>query len=583
MLTQNAVVSGYSARPRQVITLRARSSVRPRRWLSGLGFLRVSNKIDIQTSSTVQPSTTTSSAAASPTEGPIVYRSIASLSSVASLSSLDEFDDETANFRFIPSQLEVFRDLANNMQNCSRGLAALAFGSVVMNAFEAVEHAHHHHHSEHVQSAEELAGQAAGAAGAAVSSVTGQAAAVADKVAVALPGVLEQANHLTTGGMGFLQEALRAVSLTDVAFCINEVIPALLIMYAAAPFEQLARNPDEPHMALALKGVGRLSVTLQQLAWTSGSVAVVLLLTAAAEYPPIVGVASWSCMALAVARGASLWWVISQHTTSGEEVARTLAALRGGVEGRDMNPLDRAASWLALGVLLQAEERLHANHLRHHTHSNPVSHQHQHQHQQDRPLDKTHEARDLVDVAGMTSNGSGVASAAAGAGATAAAALSPFKPHYTFDSEEERVLLSLVEATNAAGLAISLLALATLALGLAEAGGASSNTWVSSIILAAQKAANATVLFASAAAFDRALHNDDGNDDTDHLLDGLGREHSGMTGLFTSMAVLSLALILAGSVALLIPSLEDSPLGVLVGDGVMHASADLLIGVLEGL
>ncbi|GIL68638.1 hypothetical protein Vafri_21863 [Volvox africanus] len=575
MLMRKASVPGYAVWSRQVS--RARSAFGPCRRLSERKFLRVSRTTDIQTSSTVKPPATSSAAAGLP-EAPIVYRSIASLSSVASLSSFDELNDGTANFRFIPSQLEVFRNLANSMQNCSRGLAALAFGSVVMNAFEAVEHAHHHH-GEHVQSAVQLAGQAAGAAGAAVSSVAEQAAVVADKVAVALPGVSEQASQLMAGRMDFLQEALRAVSLTDVAFCIDQIIPALLIVYAAAPFEQLARNPDEPHMELALRGVGRLSVTLQQLAWTSGSVAVVLLLTAAAEYPPIVGVASWSCLALAVARGASLWWVISQHTTSGEEVARTLAALRGGVEGRDMNPLDRAASWLALGVLLQAEERLHANHLRHQTQHSNLNHQHPLDLQQD----EAHTARDATGVGEVSSNSSDVASSAAGAGAAAAAALYPPKLHYSFDLEEERMLLSLVEAANAAGLAISLLALATLALGLAEAGGESSNTWVSSIILAAQKAANATVLFASAGAFDRALHNDDGNDDTDHLLDGLGREHSGMTGLFTSMAVLSLALLLAGSVALLIPSLEDSPLGVLVGDGVMHASADLLIGVLEGL
>ncbi|GLI67714.1 hypothetical protein VaNZ11_011982 [Volvox africanus] len=573
MLMRKASVSGYAIWPRQVIT-RARSAFGPRRRLREPKLMRVSKTTNIQTSSTVKPPAT-SSAAAGPPEAPIIYRSIASLSSVESLSSFDELNDGTENFRFIPSQLEVFRNLVNSMQNCSRGLAALAFGSVVMNAFEAVEHAHHHH-GEHVQSAVQLAGQAAGAA---VSSVAEQAAAVADKVAVALPGVSEQASQLTAGGMDFLQEALHAVSLTDVAFCIDQIIPALLIVYAAAPFEQLARNPDEPHMELALRGVGRLSVTLQQLAWTSGSVAVVLLLTAAAEYPPIVGVASWSCLALAVARGASLWWVISQHTTSGEEVARTLATLRGGVGGRDMNPLDRAASWLALGVLLQEEERLHANHLRHQTQHNTLSHQHQ----QDLSHDKTHAARDVTVIGEVGSNSSDVASSGAGAGAAAAAAVYPPQPHYSFDLEEERVLLSLVEATNAAGMAISLLALATLALGLAEAGGESSNTWVSSIILAVQKALNATALFASAAAFDRALHNDDGNDDTDHLLDGLGREHSGMTGLFTSMAVLSLALILAGSVALLIPSLEDSPLGVLVGDGVMHASADLLIGVLEGL
>ncbi|GLC36771.1 hypothetical protein PLESTB_000784600 [Pleodorina starrii] len=525
--------------------------------------LRASNSSDTQTSAELPPPAV---AAAPAQPAPLVYRSIASMSSMTSLSSLsslaslDEYE-EVSNFRFLPSQLEVFHELAKSMRFCSSGMSALAVGSVLMNAVEAVEHTHHQlQHAGHA-AAEMAAAGAAAAEGAAAAA--GQAAvAVAEHTAAA-----------ASGGT-FFQELLRAVSLTDVAFCVNEIIPALLIMYAAVPFERLSKNPDVPHMGLALQGVGRLSLTLQQLAWTSGSVAVVLLLTAAAEYPAIVGVASWSVLALAMARGASLWWVISQHTTSGEEVARTLAALRGGSNARELNPLDRAASWLALGVLLQAEERMHADQHRLHAHMD-----HMHKLQGNEQGHGHHSPQ-----AHGHANGNGAAADGASAAAAAVSlAPPPPKPHYAFDLEEERVLLSLVEGANAAGTAISLLVLATLALGLAEAAGESSSGWVSSVILASQKAANATALFAAAAAFDRALHNDDGNDDTDHLLDGLGREHGGMAGLFSSMAVLSLALILAGGVALLVPSLEESPLGVLLGDGVMHASADLLIEVLEAI
>ena len=35
--------------------------------------------------------------------------------------------------------------------------------------------------------------------------------------------------------------------------------------------------------------------------------------------------------------------------------------------------------------------------------------------------------------------------------------------------------------------------------------------------------------------------------------------------------------------ALLVPALEESPLGVLVGDGVLHMSADILVEVLEAI
>ncbi|EFJ40501.1 hypothetical protein VOLCADRAFT_99708 [Volvox carteri f. nagariensis] len=434
------------------------------RW-SRLGSVKA-NKSDTQISTSVQPP------AASPAipqeapttlpQAPIAYRSIASLSSVASLSSLDDYQDETASFRFLPSQLEVFNGLAISMQNCSRGLAALAFGSVVMDAFEVVEHAH-----QHVEHAVQHAVQAAVETGASVATAHG--------------------SQPLAGGLGLLQEVVHSVSLTDVAFCVNEIIPALLIAYAAVPFQQLSQNPDEPHMALALKGVGRLSVTLQQLAWTSGSVAVVLLLTAAAEYPPIVGWASWSCLALSMARGAALWWVIAQHTTSGAEVARTLAELRGlqgGREAEQMNVLDRAASWLALGVLLQV-----------------------------------------------------LATLALGGGGNS-----------RLSRTQNLITCALLNASTAVSSSSSSSSCSSAR--LAEGVGENSNGWVSSVILAAQKAANATALFTSAAALDRALHNDGGY---------------------------------AGSVALLVPSLEESPLGVLLGDGVMHISADLLVEVMEAL
>ncbi|PNH03679.1 hypothetical protein TSOC_010244, partial [Tetrabaena socialis] len=156
-----------------------------------------------------------------------------------------------------------------------------------------------------------------------------------------------------------VEEMMGAVSLGDVAFCTNAIIPAALIWYAKGPFEELCKAPDQPHMPLALKGVGRLSLTLQQLAWTSGSVGVVLLLEAAVRYPPIVGVASGVCLSLAGARVAALWWVLQRHTSSGEEVSRTLAALRGGTGAGDLSLPDRAASWLALGALLQAEPSIH--------------------------------------------------------------------------------------------------------------------------------------------------------------------------------------------------------------------------------
>ncbi len=57
-----------------------------------------------------------------------------------------------------------------------------------------------------------------------------------------------------------------------------------------------------------MQGVGRLSLALQQLAWTSGSVGVVVLLEAAAHYPPLVGVASGTCLTLAGGGACVLAW-----------------------------------------------------------------------------------------------------------------------------------------------------------------------------------------------------------------------------------------------------------------------------------
>ena len=63
-----------------------------------------------------------------------------------------------------------------------------------------------------------------------------------------------------------------------------------------------ARNHTTQHThshTCVSQGVGRLSLTMQQLAWTSGSVGVVLLLEAAVKYPPMVAVASGACLGLA--------------------------------------------------------------------------------------------------------------------------------------------------------------------------------------------------------------------------------------------------------------------------------------------
>ncbi|KAG2489288.1 hypothetical protein HYH03_012308 [Edaphochlamys debaryana] len=419
------------------------------------------------------------------------------------MSSLMSIDDDPASFRFLPSQLEVFRGLVFSMVNCSRALAALAVGNVVFNSIEAVEHAHHAHH-----------------------------AAEATAVAAGSPGA-----------MAVLTELAASVSLGDVAFCMNAIIPAALISYAAGPFVQLAQNPDRPHMELALQGVGRLSMTLQQLAWTSGSVGVVLLLEAAVKYPPMVGVASGACLALAAARGAALWWVVRCHTNSGEEVAATLAAVRGGEGAKDLPLVDRAAAWLAMGALLEAEPSIH-----HHKHG---SHGKEH--------DQGH------------GHGAGTALLPGG------------QPHYSFDLSEERVLRSLVEGANAAGLAIALQVLATLSLGVADAATGDASGLVSNLTNGAQKGANAALLFAASAAFDKALHNQDGQDDTNHLLSGLGVEHSGMSGLFTSMAVLSWALLAAGALELVLPSLLDSPLGILVGEKALHVISEVVIEALEAI
>ncbi len=135
----------------------------------------------------------------------------------------------------------------------------------------------------------------------------------------------------------------------------------------------------------------------------------------------------------AVARGLALWWVVSAHTSSGEEVSRTLAALRGGANAPyAMGPLERAACWLALGALLQAEPPLH-----------PAAANTQ-------PAANTHAAA------------GGPAGAAAGHGGEGE---QEAQAHYAFNVGDEGALRALVEAGNAAGLALGLQVLATAGMG----------------------------------------------------------------------------------------------------------------------
>uniref|UniRef100_A0A7S0R434 Uncharacterized protein n=1 Tax=Chlamydomonas leiostraca TaxID=1034604 RepID=A0A7S0R434_9CHLO len=148
---------------------------------------------------------------------------------------------------------------------------------------------------------------------------------------------------------------------------------------------------------------------------------------------------------------------------------------------------------------------------------------------------------------------------------------------YEFCIGEERVLRNLTEACSTAGLAMGLQALVTAMSTVADFGVGEIPSGVGDAINAFNKGLTAALLFSAAASFDRALHTA-GSNDVEHLVDGLGAK--GLTGLFSSLAVLSWAITLATAIGLFLPVVEHDPVARAVGDGLSHRGAEWVV---EGL
>jgi len=331
-------------------------------------------------------------------------------------------------------------------------------------------------------------------------------------------------------------EVMFGVTIGDVAYWGDSLLIVLLLNFASASFDKVltSRNNQMPRL---FQGLNRLGLIFQQLSIGSFAVSTVTVLEAAVKYPKIVVFSSTVFFFVAMSRAAAMWWVLSKHTQDNDEVVRTLGVVRGDTDAtKDMPLLDRWAVWLAFGYLLQFE------------------------------LSKP----ELQAVQCLSPRSSLMGSLAS----------VEFDEHYEFSAAEERILRSMTESANTAGLMLAVQAFATFVLTTAEFGLEDWSGVVSNGINFTNKAITATLIFGACQSFDRALHTV-GKDDVDHVMDGLG-EH-GLTETFNNLSTLAWAISLATAVSLLAPWLEESPVFTALSDAASHRSAETVVEVMEWL
>ncbi|KAJ9518815.1 hypothetical protein QJQ45_026074, partial [Haematococcus lacustris] len=206
-------------------------------------------------------------------------------------------------YYFTGSQMQRFSGLIDSMKSCRAALAALAVANILLSLVTA------------------MAEQDDAPGGAAVLFNSG----------------------LTVG---------------DVAYWVDNLATGALISYAIGPFQRVTTSRSN-QMARCFQGVNRLALVFQQLSISSLAISTVTALEAAAKYPPLVVGASGAFFGYALLRSAAMWWTLSRHATTGEEVSRTLGALRNPSDSPhagQMALLDKLAAFLAFGYLLQYEE-----------------------------------------------------------------------------------------------------------------------------------------------------------------------------------------------------------------------------------
>lgn len=370
---------------------------------------------------------------------------------------------------------------------------------------------------------------------------------------------LAQASGLSGEGHAHAEDASiiitgSGLTIGDVAYWADSLMVAVLISYAIGPFERVMRSRSN-QMAYCFQGLNRLALIFQQLSIGSVAVSTVTALEAAAKFPPLVVGASVVFFGVAIIRSGAMWWTITRHANNNEEVSRTLKTIRDPNASKEMGLLDRWATFLAFGYLLQYEE--------------------------DKPQPSlaaavtTTSGPTMLAVSPTTTPGTSADNATL-TPVTTAMATSAMT--YEFSLAEERLLRSLTEAASTAGLALGLQAFVTYMLTVADFGVGDMPDMVGNGINATNKAVMAAVLFNACASYDRALHTA-GSNDVEHLMDGLGRK--GLTGLFDSLAVLSYAVTIATVAGLALPWIEDNMFAKAVGDGLSHRSAEALLEVLE--
>ena len=286
--------------------------------------------------------------------------SLASLSSLASLASLSSVDFESgvngaaaangggALFRFSPQQIDLIRGLRGSMVSCSNAFFGVAAASVLLSAVAAAGG----EGGEALEAAEAPArvlfsGITVGDVASWVDSllVAGLLRFGAESFARAADSAAASASGDADSSSGSGENSSSSTSSSTSSSSGSGATAA-----AAAGKE----------LAYTFQGINRLGLLFEQLAVAAATVSIVITLEAAAEWPPLVTLASGLFFTAAVARSASMWWVLSKYGKRLDDVEESLEAHRRIVQAARSEPdafplLDRIAIRVAFIYLLQFE------------------------------------------------------------------------------------------------------------------------------------------------------------------------------------------------------------------------------------
>ncbi|KAK9824999.1 hypothetical protein WJX81_007493 [Elliptochloris bilobata] len=307
---------------------------------------------------------------------------------------------------------------------------------------------------------------------------------------------------------------LAGITVGNFAFWLDSLLVAVLAAYGARAFHQVAEAKCGNRIPLIFQGIGRLTLSFQQLAVAAMSIGAIHTLQAASVHPPIMRLAAGLFFLVSGVRAAALAWLMRSH--GGDMEDGELPAMIEMVKTRRGSRLERFAVRLVLGHIL--------------TFDVPKEQQ---------PQSASHKGSARGSAGHMGSrSGDDIA-----------------EDEYEFTGGEVQLLRIAVDAMHTCGLALAVQGLATGLLGLANALAGNTTGAFNMTYNGISKGLMASFIFGASERFDRAVA--EPGDNLTNLLLGLDKT-KGLGKLFAQLSTLAWAVAASQVLQTLVPFLRDS-------------------------